>query len=377
MIRAAALGALLCAAVPTATAQLLTVYSPFGELVERAPVNVIVGPGDGSRVDCATGVAVSRSGVRFVVSAWRLPGPRLPSECYSVSASLGPLAPGSYEVEARLYATDGASYLTDVQGLQIAPLRDLCNRDPELQPAVIAIHPTLTPAQIAAKVATDPAYAERLGNPVAVKGLRAYDGTNFTYFSYLPLVDPLATLIRLYETGDFTSLGPNGRGCFMPTASVAAFIEFYHAGLDHYFYTSDAGEIAAIDAGKVGPWLRTGEGFRAVTAVECPGAFDETPVYRFYGRPGAGPNSHFFTRDRAECRAVDKSSQWDFEGVTMWATTVKADGSCAQGNVPLYRVWRPFGVSNHRFTTSRSLVAQMVAKGWVDEGAAMCVRPAA
>ncbi len=41
--------------------------------------------------------------------------------------------------------------------------------------------------------------------------------------------------------------------------------------------------------------------------------------------------------------------------------------------VPLYRVWRPFGDSNHRFTTEAAVVADMVAKGWVDEGVAMCV----
>ena len=44
-------------------------------------------------------------------------------------------------------------------------------------------------------------------------------------------------------------------------------------------------------------------------------------------------------------------------------------------NVPLYRVWRPFGDSNHRLTTDRAVVAQMVAQGWVDEGPAMCVLP--
>jgi len=101
----------------------------------------------------------------------------------------------------------------------------------------------------------------------------------------------------------------------------------------------------------------------------------DTPVYRFYGRPGTGPDSHFFTRDRQECRAVDKSGQWDFEGLPMLAGALEGDGTCPEGRVALYRVWRPFGVSNHRFTTSRAVVTQMVAKGWLDEGAAMCVRP--
>jgi hypothetical protein len=46
-----------------------------------------------------------------------------------------------------------------------------------------------------------------------------------------------------------------------------------------------------------------------------------------------------------------------------------------QQRVPLYRLWRPFGDSNHRFTTERSVVSEMVARGWVEEGATMCVLP--
>jgi len=41
--------------------------------------------------------------------------------------------------------------------------------------------------------------------------------------------------------------------------------------------------------------------------------------------------------------------------------------------IPLYRVWKPFGEPNHRFTTERAVVEEMTAKGWVDEGIAMCV----
>ncbi|NMD24447.1 MAG: hypothetical protein GYA65_09715, partial [Actinobacteria bacterium] len=33
-----------------------------------------------------------------------------------------------------------------------------------------------------------------------------------------------------------------------PPDTVAQVLEFFHAGLDRYFYSGDAGEIAAIDA---------------------------------------------------------------------------------------------------------------------------------
>ena len=40
-----------------------------------------------------------------------------------------------------------------------------------------------------------------------------------------------------------------GQSSRMDDHSVATYLEFYHAGLDHYFYTGDAGEIAGCGAG--------------------------------------------------------------------------------------------------------------------------------
>ena len=50
-------------------------------------------------------------------------------------------------------------------------------------------------------------------------------------------------------------------------------------------------------------------------------------------------------------------------------------GSNPSFEVALQRLWKPFGVSNHRFTTRAAVVEAMVARGWVAEGAAMCVLP--
>ena len=256
-----------------------------------------------------------------------------------------------------------------------------CNPDPELVPSIFALHKTLSAAQFANRLATDPAYSASLGNPTVLNTQGTLDNRTYAWIVYPPLVDPAVEFARLVTSGEFADIWRNGRACFSaaPPDSIATFSEFYHAGLDHYFYSADAGEIAAIDGGKVGPWTRTGKSFRAVTYPGCTFSTTDTVVYRFFGKPGGGPNSHFFTRDRAECYAVDKSGQWDFEGLPMWATPVGADGTCpapyAQTRVPLYRIWRPYGDSNHRFTTERSVVSEMVEKGWIDEGAAMCVLP--
>ena len=184
--------------------------------------------------------------------------------------------------------------------------------------------------------------------------------------------------MRVTESGDFLSVEQNGWFCFSPPPAdvVRRVIEFYNTRLDHYFYTPDAAEIAAIEAGSVGPdWVRTGEGFYADVQPGCKFAVD-TPVYRFAGIPGTGRSSHFFTRDCAECSLVDKSGKWSFEGLPFWAAPVSSDGGCAAApaSVALLRLWRPFGDSSHRFTTHPAIAAEMVAKGWVDEGPAMCLR---
>jgi hypothetical protein len=254
-----------------------------------------------------------------------------------------------------------------------------CNADPLLAPQalIVQLAPSQTPAALIQRLATDAAYAERLGHP----RVNALPGSEWVTFGYPPLEDADALAAQVRSTGDFPSVSPNGRVCFAPAPPdvVARVVEFYNGRLDHYFYTPDAGEIAAIDAGRVGAgWVRTGLSFHADVAPGCPFQPD-TPVYRFAGVPGTGPSSHFFTRDRAECHSVKSGGQWTFEGLPFWAAPLAQDGSCARADMlPLHRVWRPFGETNHRFTTDLSVVGQMVDQGWIAEGAAMCVsRPPA
>jgi hypothetical protein len=90
--------------------------------------------------------------------------------------------------------------------------------------------------------------------------------------------------------------------------------------------------------------------------------------------PDVGPSTHVFTIDRRECRKLADNGLWLFEGLPLFAKPVQTDGTCQySGEVPLHRIWRPFGVSNHRFTTDPAIVAATVARGWVHEGPVMCV----
>jgi hypothetical protein len=83
-----------------------------------------------------------------------------------------------------------------------------------------------------------------------------------------------------------------------PYGSVAA-VEFYHAGLDHYFISTNPGEINDLDTGVHAGWVRTGFRFLAYPdAAHAPA--DANPVCRFYLLPQFG-DSHFYSGSPTEC----------------------------------------------------------------------------
>jgi hypothetical protein len=153
-------------------------------------------------------------------------------------------------------------------------------------------------------------------------------------------------------------------------ASAPAVVEFFNSNLNHYFITATPAEMAAIDAGAAGPgWSRTGRGFGSLTAA----AAGAVPVCRFYGTPGRGPNSHFFTADAAECAAVRSDPGWTFEGFA-FSVLPAANGACARGK-PVYRAYNgrfPQNDSNHRYAIDLDVYNQMVGQGWQGEGVVMC-----
>lgn len=156
---------------------------------------------------------------------------------------------------------------------------------------------------------------------------------------------------------------------------AADVVEFYNVLLDNYFITADPNEAAAIDNGGAGPgWSRTGESF---------GSMGITPVCRFYGSITPGPNSHFYTASSVECdqlkqiQATTPATQkkWNFESLDFF-TSSPINGVCPQNTVPVYRAYNNgFGRgidSNHRITSNRAGIQQVLSRGWIDEGVVMC-----
>ena len=142
-------------------------------------------------------------------------------------------------------------------------------------------------------------------------------------------------------------------------------VEYYNAALDHYFITPLAAEQDFLDAGGTPTaWVRTGESFGYYAAP----AAGTSPVCRFYIPPALG-DSHFFGRGTAECEATAaRNPSFTLESAAFLHMVLPTAGNCPAGTVPVYRVFSNRPDANHRYTTSRAIRDQMVARGWLAEG---------
>lgn len=187
------------------------------------------------------------------------------------------------------------------------------------------------------------------------------------------------------------SIGPNQARNFagavgsVPVVATLS-VEFHHAGLDHYFISSLAPDIDSLDSGRATGWLRTGETFKVmpVASGAPPAVFG--PVCRFLIPPDKG-DSHFFSAGVDECATVLALSTTNpnFAGYVQETTSAffvvlpdLVTGACPAGLRPLFRLWNGRVDSNHRYTVSTAIRAQMIARGFVPEGygpqgVAMCV----
>ena len=165
-------------------------------------------------------------------------------------------------------------------------------------------------------------------------------------------------------------------------APAGAAIEYYHAGLDHFFITADGPEQQIVDSGGAGQWLRTGHWFKVGGSND---------VCRFYGNTAInpatgilfGPNSHFYTGDNGECNSLQaafnpNAKSWLFEG-RVFTISPPSNGTCPTGMTVIKRAYNrgfELGIdSNHYIGRNSSMIALLVSLGWVDEGAVMCASP--
>jgi Alpha/beta hydrolase domain/Repeat of unknown function (DUF5648) len=152
-------------------------------------------------------------------------------------------------------------------------------------------------------------------------------------------------------------------------------VEYFRTTTQQYFWTADLAERASLDTGGAGGvWFRTGASYFAWPR-EATVPTDTVPVCRFFGTPGLGPNSHFYTADAAECAAVKAAPQWIDEGVAFRARPLRA-GTCSADHDTVMRFWKPGAtptLSRHRYVVNATSVPTLIAGGWTFEGPRFCV----
>jgi uncharacterized delta-60 repeat protein len=142
-------------------------------------------------------------------------------------------------------------------------------------------------------------------------------------------------------------------------------IIYYNAGLDHYFLTANPAEQALLDKGVTKGWQRTGVAFGVVTSAI--GDADLTPVCRYYGRPEARLDSHFFSAAPDECAAVAAkfAASWILEtDAAFYAHPAdRITGQCARGSERVFRAFNNRADANHYYSLFAS-----APTGWIYEG---------
>jgi hypothetical protein len=153
--------------------------------------------------------------------------------------------------------------------------------------------------------------------------------------------------------------------------AIGTAIEYYNAGFGHYFITQLRDEILQLDAGIFVGWTRTDQQFNVYPDATAGLA----AVCRFFTVAFPPTSSHFYAPRGFGCEGTLQNKDWQLEGDVFYTPLPNASGACPAGHLPVYRLYNngQGGAPNHRFTTSATIRTQMIASGYVAEGAGIGV----
>ena len=153
--------------------------------------------------------------------------------------------------------------------------------------------------------------------------------------------------------------------------SVALVVEYFHAGFGHYFVSLGIEEIFKLDAGVLVGWQRTGQHFNVYRNA----AANLAAVCRFFTVAFAPKSSHFYAPREFGCEGTLQNADWQFEGDVFYTPLPGGNGACPTAHLPIYRLYNSGqgGAPNHRFTTDPAIRTQMIARGFMPEGAGVGV----
>lgn len=190
----------------------------------------------------------------------------------------------------------------------------------------------------------------------------------------MPGIYPIHTTLRVMIGGSIRSCIPQVQSVEVTPLGgggvTTLAVEFYNAAIDRYVVTATDDEIARLDEGVLPGWVRTGETF----PVYVPYQSDRRGwnVFRFYGLPQAGLDSHFLTARSEEAIALQEppsSDSWEVETDDAFEAPLPdaLSGECPYRSSAIHRFFNPRN-GDHRYVVSRALRARLLADGWVPEG---------
>jgi hypothetical protein len=157
--------------------------------------------------------------------------------------------------------------------------------------------------------------------------------------------------------------------------------ELYNPVLNHFYMASTAAEANALTTSPYMSWVATGLGFKAWPSAYLPPdqhPLVGSPVCRFdlAGHPSAG--YAFLSDVQSDCDMLMSSRGWNYLGTVYYSVPVDANQKCPAGYLGVNRAYNNGAArfdTNHRYSTSDSIMRDIVRDGWTYEGTVMCSRP--
>ena len=160
----------------------------------------------------------------------------------------------------------------------------------------------------------------------------------------------------------------------------AEVVEYYSPTLVKYFMTARLNEKQVLDQPNAAGLARTGVTFNAYATSAGVGK----AVRRIFASQAGQFSTHFYLTEAADIAAV-KAQPWaNDEGVDMYFPTPTGDVSNRVCPTGTHNIWRTFKQKanaaatttdpNHRYVRTSAALADMIRKGYVDEGVAFCGR---
>ncbi len=251
---------------------------------------------------------------------------------------------------------------------------------PEINPTTLPTFGPPTPMTITSVTVNDPADTPPcVGNltndytvgGTCVAGLVVMPGDSCTIsVNFTPqALGPRNAIVTLRSNIDTRDIELRGTGVTSDfTRPTKPVVEYVNASLNEYVITSAPAEIAALDAGALKGWVRTGASFNG---------FQRDPflasVCRWYAVTASSDTHWYFFNGPIKCgwyaasvyasRLVEFVQEdpdvFDIIGPSFF-------GWCPYATIPLYGLYDR--IIGHRYTIDPTIRADMIAQDWLPEG---------